>query len=726
MDSEVMDRNFEALMHELAETKALREKLRDEPFFWSRLGFCYDPPRAGADGKQIIFSREFDEYNRIHRAFADAGVKYHTTILHSGWVGVDRYDYTLTDEVLDALFKGNPDIYYMPRVKLNVPPDWCRENPSETFVYFHGPRTKEEIAALAETPKHDYLGMESAGYAVNGGKGIWKDDRPNYGGLIGLQSFASRKWLLDASTALWNLLKHLSESPYADRIIGVHIAYGMCGETHPHGLWAAIGDGRRGDYGIKAQIAFRSWGVQKYGSAEARDAVWGDALLPDPWSRECPAATLDELFCDENSKLHDYFEFVSDFNVEAIETFCQTVKASKELFGHPMAAGVFYGYMYLPQSPNAGHLGFERILSSEWVDFLSSPKGYYRCMPGDPGGEQGPSESVARRRVWLDEIDNHTHLDRREAGRAANEFESKTLLWREAVKNLTHGQGFWWMDLGEGWYDLPALMGEIAAISDMQKRLGAPGTSAAEVLLVVDEHALTQMKISYGLNSALMYELHSELKLIGAPVDTLRLADLADADLSRYKMVVFTNCFRVMPEERAMLAEKLGGKLSVWHYASGILAPEYDPANFTALTGFTLREIPRPDDSYWGYESASAYANSHKHITGDFPLFTVETTDADEVILTHPDGTANCVLRGDSCICCTPALTRGELRELAKRAGVRILCDADCTVYADDRVAGYFPKNDFAGEITLPDRTKHAVEIAAHGMAVFEKGAKIR
>ena len=72
MDSEVMDRNFEALMHELAETKALREKLSDEPFFWSRLGFCYDPPRAGADGKQIIFSREFDEYNRIHRAFADA------------------------------------------------------------------------------------------------------------------------------------------------------------------------------------------------------------------------------------------------------------------------------------------------------------------------------------------------------------------------------------------------------------------------------------------------------------------------------------------------------------------------------------------------------------------------------------------------------------------------------------------------------------------------------
>ncbi|MGN1128754.1 MAG: hypothetical protein ACI4T6_07355, partial [Candidatus Flemingiibacterium sp.] len=64
----------------------LQRTLRDTPFFWSRLGFCYDPPRAGADGKQILFSHEFDEYNRVHRAFADAGVKFHTTILHSGWV----------------------------------------------------------------------------------------------------------------------------------------------------------------------------------------------------------------------------------------------------------------------------------------------------------------------------------------------------------------------------------------------------------------------------------------------------------------------------------------------------------------------------------------------------------------------------------------------------------------------------------------------------------------
>ena len=174
----------------------------------------------------------------------------------------------------------------------------------------------------------------------------------------------------------------------------------------------------------------------------------------------------------EGDKTRDYFEFVSKTNADAIEEFCKIVKESSGLFDHELAAGVFYGYMYLPQSPNAGHLAINQLINSLYVDFMSSPKGYFRCLAGDPGGEQGPSESIARKKVWLDEIDNHTHLDRRPDGRAANLDESTTLLWREAVKNITHGQGFWWMDLGEGWFDCPELMETIRSITEIQARLG--------------------------------------------------------------------------------------------------------------------------------------------------------------------------------------------------------------------------------------------------------------
>ena len=697
----------------------LQRQLRDTPFFWSRLGFCYDPPRAGADGKQIIFSREFDEYRRVCRDFADAGVRWQTTILHSGWVADGKYDYTLCDETLDALLDGNPDIMYMPRVKLNVPPDWCKNHPEDTFVYYFGPREADEIAALATTDRHDYFGADTDGYSVNGGKGAWPDDRVNRGGLIGLQSFSSRKWVEDASETLRRLLSHLSESKYRKQIIGVHIAYGMCGETNVWGVWSPLGDGHRGDFGINARRNFAEYGIAKYGSREAALAAWGGSLEPPtPLEREAPRERLCELFLSGNQKVRDYFEFTSATNADATEAYCKIVKDASGLFGRELAAGVFYGYMYLPQSPNAGHLAIERLLDSPYVDFMSSPKGYFRCLAGDPGGEQGPSESIALSKVWLDEIDNHTHLDRRPEGRARDMAESKTLLWREATKNLTHGQGFWWMDLGEGWYDDPELMHEIRKLTELGERLKSkPRESVAEILLVVDEKSLGSMSISYGLNYGLMYQLHSELKLCGAPVDTLRFTDLFTQPLDNYKLIVFANCFCVTPDERERLLRLTADKLVVWHYAAGILSPEFDIDNCRKLTGFRLRELERGGSDFIGY-TREYYNNSHRREPNDFPLITFDA-DGAEVLACYPTGEPLAAIRGRVCVAAAPCLNAADFRSLARRAGVDILCDADCTVYADNRIVGFFPKEDFHGQVRLCGR-EIAADIPAHGMKVFE------
>ena len=44
------------------------------------------------------------------------------------------------------------------------------------------------------------------------------------------------------------------------------------------------------------------------------------------------------------------------------------------------------------------------------VDFLCAPKIYYRCGAGEPGGTQATSMSFARKKIWLDELDNDTHI----------------------------------------------------------------------------------------------------------------------------------------------------------------------------------------------------------------------------------------------------------------------------------------------------------------------------
>ncbi len=679
----------------------LRTFLRDNPVFWSRLGFCYDPPRTDKDGKQIVFSKEYGDYVRIHRDFEKAGVKLHTTILPSGWIGDGVFDYALTDEILNALFQNDPDIYYMPRVKLNVPVDWCRNHPDDTFVYYFGPRNTEDIRELVGTDKHDWFGFESDGYAVNGGKGTWKDDRVNRGGCIGLQSFSSLKWIEDAKDALQRLMLHLARSKYADRIIGVHIAYGMCGETNIWGAWSPLGQGHRGDFGINNRKRFKEYCTDKYGSAENAIKILGTLEIPAPAESETPKKTLEELFFAENDIRAEYFSFISKTNAEAAEEFCRSVKENGQIyFKRELAAGVFYGYMYLPQSPNAGQLAIDKMIASPYIDFMSSPKGYFRCLAGDPGGEQGPSESIAKKIVWLDEIDDHTHLDRRPNGRAKDLNESKTLLWREALKNITHGQGFWWMDLGEGWYDCPELMKDITDITSIQKALSkTEHTSVAEVLLVVDDCSLSKMSISYGLCVGLLYQLHSELKLIGAPVDTLRLCDLYDTELTNYKFIVFANCFTFKEGERERLLGLLKGKNVLWHYTAGILAPGLDPKNYTALTGFELKEFERTDPDYYGYPPEYyEYDISHEHRAGDFPLFSVYAPDM-KIIKRYPNGQANCAVKGKTAVCATPCLDSKELRELAKLAGVNIWCDTDCTVFADNRITGIFPKKDFCGEI---------------------------
>lgn len=145
-----------------------QEYLRNEPFFWSRMGFNYDPPRYDKNHEQIVFSKEYDKYRKFHDDFTDAGIQYHTTILNSGWVDDKTYDYRLTDETLDGILKDNPNIYYMPRVKLNAPPSWCKNHPEEVFVYEkYKNLTLEEISDLCETLEQDYFGFNCPnGYAA--------------------------------------------------------------------------------------------------------------------------------------------------------------------------------------------------------------------------------------------------------------------------------------------------------------------------------------------------------------------------------------------------------------------------------------------------------------------------------------------------------------------------------------------------------------------------------
>lgn len=669
--------------------------LRTEPFFWSRLGFCYDPPRYNSNGTQLIFSDDFPSYRRFHDQFTDCGVRNHTVILPTGWNGDGRFDYRLTDRVLHALLDGNSQIQVLPRIKLNVPIDWCRNHPAEVFVYEGGPQSEREIAALVDTPAQDILGYDSAaGYGVNGGRIAFRDDRPNVGGRIALQSISSQVWLRDAADAIRRLIAHIAETPFARQIVGYHIAYGNCGESTVWGGWNRPGSGRFGDFGISHTRHFIAFARARYGSEAALRAAWqqpdGPLGVPST-ARRSARGSLAEFCFASDAACRDYYDFLSDANARAAAALCRAVKQADPA----LIAGVFYGYSYLPTAAECGHLAAARLLESPDVDFLASPKGYYRAQAGQPGGEQGPSQSYNRKKAWMDEIDNRTFLDRRADTQTRTLAQSVTLLQREAVKNLTYGQGFWWMDLGDGWYDHPVLMQTIADLTALAAQVNRlPHRSTAEILLITDEVGDRMHAPSMGLAGGLHMHLHAEMHLCGAPVDTARLADLAEMPLDQYRLIVVDGlCALSESKFAAIRARTRPDAQLIVHYAFGALdeSGQFDIDRVRRMTGIAIRENPAayPVESF-GYRMTDFPYNGYT-LLHDFPLIEIVPDPALRVLARYPDGRVMTAQCGAITLCAFPSLTAAQLHERARAAGCTMIAPPGFTVYADNRILGIFP-----------------------------------
>ena len=658
--------------------------LKKNPIFWSRLGFCYDPPLKNAAGKPFAFTENFEKQISYHRDFNLAGVNLHTSVLHLGWMGVNEYDYSLTDRVLDAVFSSGDDVYYIPRIKVNVPIDWCFENPEEVFVYSDGPRTADEIKALVGTEKQDYLGYDTPdGYYKSGD---FVDRRPNVGGVIARQSFSSRKWLKDAGEALSRLIDRLENGKYGNRILGYHIAYGTSGETI---LWGRTSK-KYGDYGIANRREFYRFGIEKYGSREALSRAWcqpnvteESLVIPSVEERIGKKDTLEGFFRanPEDKILIDYDLFTSEANVRAIEHFGKIVKEKTGKL-----VGSFYGYsVCIADSAYAGHLGLERLLSSPYVDFLAAPKVYRRSLAGEPGGEISPAQSINLSKIFLDELDNRTHVgvckEDIEAGYVSKNLdETLTVMYREFSKDLSHDSGFWWMDLGGGWFDDKDLMDNIAKLVKLNRNLRKKEhKSVADMLIVYDERSIAATAISIDIHQGFLRTLINETNTSGIVADIYRAPDLPKISLSQYKLIVFAQNFYMSDETRKIIDSLPSDVTIAFSHAAGIWGDDgYSLENFEKITSHKIVGF----DTSWEY---------------DFPEISAERL---------PEGKKNRI------VLTKPYMKADEIRRLAKAAGCHVYSEDDgMVIYGDNRFMGLFNKYP-GGEVRLKEVGDYRDEIS--------------
>ncbi|MDD2479063.1 MAG: hypothetical protein PHS31_04150 [Victivallaceae bacterium] len=662
--------------------------LKENSVFWSKLGFFHDPPRFDENGEMIVFGNDFERFGKYHRDFTNAGIKIHTSILFSGWVGVDKYDYKLTDQVLNTIFKADKNIWYIPRIKLNVPLDWGKENPEDICVYYEGPRKKEKIRNLVNTEKHDILGYESPiGYYT---AGAWNDDRPNVGGLISNQSFSSKKWLADASETLRRFIRHLEDGPYGNRILAYHIAYGVSGETC---LWGRFGNPSKfGDYGISNRKAFFDWGMRKYKTLEKLRVAWKQPSLnaescepPPPLLRENCLDLASSFFRqDEKYKVCiDYDKFMGEVNASAIEHFGKIAKNAS----NGKAIGCFYGYLETTRVAYSGWLEIDRLLTSPYIDFLAAPKSYYRNAPGEPGGVLGPAQSVNRKKLWLDELDNRTHLCTTAESVCRTFEDTRSVMWREFSKNMAYGSGIWWMDLGGGWFDSPEILAEIAKIEKTKHQLNKQkGTSISEILLVTNKEAFYHSNQEPGLHRLLMQDFVREMHLSGSPVDMLCQSDLETTDLSRYKLICFLNAFKLDVKKWRGIEQRLAsGTTLLWNYYVD---------NCEEITGFKLQERTKLKEGELRFSDGAGIRFNDIMV----PLFEVVNQNKVEILANYSDNKiafAQKIFKDrNNIFCALPVVKAHHLRVIAEDAGCHMYAPLDCTVYADNRFIGVFPHSD--------------------------------
>ena len=583
------------------------------------------------------------------------------------------------------LFAACPEVYFIPRIKLNPPYDWQRAHPEELYLYEEGAGlSAEEIAGMVDTVYQDSTGSVSKPGLKEG-----KKVRPN----LGHQSFASEIWRKDAGDALRRLIDYLEASPYADRILGYHIAYGKCGETH---FWG--NDELKCDFSKPNRRAFYAFGVKKYGSAEALEQAWG-VKISTP--EECPvpnyamnrgeAADLEEFFHNrESDRLYvDHQEYRRELSHEVLHGFAHI---AKEMTGK--AVGSFHGYILSVGANHHGHTDLQLVMDDPDVDFIAAPKSYYRTGYGEPGGSYCVTQSVNRKMLWVEELDNRTHRAMPKILSATENCEqTKWVMWREFSRNEMTGSSYWWMDLGDGWYDDPELLAEIGKIYEKKQKLAKmEKQSIAEILAVMDERTYLHITQHKDLHFRMLQDTLCELAYSGAPYDLYRQEDLGEIDLSRYKLVVFLNPFEISAEEFAKYSFAPGTRF-VWNYLPGGNLSEAEK-----LTGLPLRESGKNDGFPYleilpgeGVTEYRRYGDAEED-RGKMPEIWDALKEGTDGV---PVGKVSTAGKGMHTVCALPAPDRRLLRALGEEAGCRFYAPVGSIVYGDSRFLGIFDQKDF-------------------------------
>ena len=610
------------------------------------------------------------------------------------------------DDMMLANLKGNPNAKFIVALDFNAPQWWCEQNPGE-------------LATLASTTP----------------------DRTN-------ASFASQKWKQESGAIMAEAIDYMMHQSYANQIIGFKITGGYTLEWN---WWASSGvSDDVGDFSQCGIEGFRAWLTEKYQTDAALQAAYSDSSITLKNAMPPSAALRSDDYLDtvitvqDHPQMMDYELYMAQVKADTIEYFAELVK---DAVNDRLVVGTYGGYFYAGggyEFSNAvANVYFQRILQSEYIDFVKSPWMYGMREIGDSAEFMGPVDSLdLYGKLWIVEDDTRLNLQKMYGKQDDNAAVGWTRDYEQSVEQLkrnfsyvlSKGMGVSFYNLMWNFTDDDQYYGVIGQMyQEMQASLCRVDESTADIAVFVDgeSHMLVPYEEEFAnsiLGTSLYRSQLTELGHTGAAYDMYLLDDLKDGLVPEHKINVFLAATMITQEERAAIESQLqkNGNILVWIFTDGISdGNTTDITLMEELTGMDLSLISTTrkhnatakvtDNTHWltaGMKASQYYGV--KNYDKMSPVIAVKDSAATVLAYHTPSGSVSSGQAalavkdmGDwtSIYSAVPNLPQSLFRNMLKQVGGHIYTDsASDVIYASRNYVALHSL--FAGErtITLPEK----------------------
>lgn len=505
-------------------------------------------------------------------------------------------------------------------------------------------------------------------------------------------------WRRDTADYLQALITHVEER-YDDFVIGYFLLGGTTTE------WFSRYD-REAAHPIKTE-AFRRY------TGNPEEVIPGTEEL----ERDPKTVFLDPA---EDAHLVTYRRF---HNRLIADTVLYYAGKAQEVLNHKKIVGVFFGYILeLANVWDEGHLDFDRVYRSPDIDLFATPSSYQFRRFDEPGAYMLLSGTLELDgKLYFNSFDHTTfrvpHLleDKRrlcagEAGmqeaitrlaqmRAKNEalktrHQTVEAMRREFMASLSKRTAMWWFDMLEGWFYDDALMEEVRRQTALEERLAeVPRASVSEVAVFVSGESLYYVNKTCRINVPLICSQRGGLACMGAPFDIYSMSDLPRVPMERYRLIIFTDAFRLSEEERAYIENTVkrdGRSLLFLGACDYVRERGLSVSSMEAMLGMKVRMMEAGKEE----TELRAFHSVCRHDRPAAPTFLIDDPET-ETLGRYADSRLPALAARKTEHCTVYFSGLGNLsdrmlREIARRAGVFLYTENGEAVFVNEGFTGVY------------------------------------